>query len=73
MCAEYEYEPRGIFGTGHSSPLQSVAKRGHRPLGFLAARDDMGAKKKRTKQQAKAIEKHRAEKKGAKAQKRKGK
>ena len=39
MCAEYEYEPKSIFGTGQASPLQHVKVRTQRPLGFLAAKE----------------------------------
>ena len=56
MCMhEYEYESTGLFGTGHSSPLQHVTSRSRRPLGLLAAwgRSDM-PKKKRSKQAGKA-------------------
>ena len=40
MCdAEYEYEPRGVFGTGQASPLAHSKVKQTRPLGLLAARE----------------------------------
>ena len=40
MCdSQYEYEPKGIFGTGQASPLQHVKARAVRSLGFLAAKE----------------------------------
>ena len=38
--SEYEYEPRGIFGTGSAAPLQHARiRQPRRPLGFLAAHE----------------------------------
>ena len=50
-CAEYEYEPKSVFGTGQASPLQHVKIRTQRPLGLLAARE-------RSKSMPKVGEKH---------------
>ena len=47
-CAEYEFEPASVGGTGHATPNMTVRNRvAHRPLGLLAAarRNDMPLKK----------------------------
>ena len=37
-CAEYEYDPVSVGGTGHSTPNMNVRQRQpQRPLGLLAA------------------------------------